>query len=466
MTLASIALAALLGYCGVRLWIPADDSGTRWTPVFHAALGLGLGSGFTACLYWLLVVSGADGLPVLAGVEIVMLAVLGWVVQRRRGGAGVPPGAATGSPTFPSWLPATGLIVMLGLFAAAFVHVTELNPQGGWDAFSIWNLRARFLLHSATWKFAVTPHPVGTHMEYPLLLSSLVARAWKYAGVPSGLEPAAIALLFSAALVVLLVSSLALVRGTSLALLAGVVLLANPSFLNQAPLQYADIPLAYFFLGAMALIACGGGSPRRARWLSLAGVFGGFAAWTKNEGVLMVVALAAALLVSAWRAAGWRSAIREAGLFLLGALPGLLLAVWFKVVFAPSDPMAGQISAGLGPKLFNGGRWLQIAGGFLRQAFELYLVPLVLLAAACGLLRLRPRQERTLAPVAAVLVVLAGYFAIFLVTTYDLEWLFASALDRLYLHVWPAMVLAAFLLLRRPEDFAIVSGPVKAKKAR
>jgi hypothetical protein len=68
--------------------------------------------------------------------------------------------------------------------------------------------------------------------------------------------------------------------------------------------------------------------------------------------------------------------------------------------------------------------------------------------------------------VAAVLVVLAGYFAIFLVTTYDLEWLFASALDRLYLHVLPAMVLAAFLLLRRPEDFAIVSGPVKAKKAR
>jgi hypothetical protein len=42
--------------------------------------------------------------------------------------------------------------------------------------------------------------------------------------------------------------------------------------------------------------------------------------------------------------------------------------------------------------------------------------------------------------------------------------LFATALDRLYMHMWPALLLAVFLLLRRPEDYAIVSTP--AKKAR
>jgi hypothetical protein len=82
------------------------------------------------------------------------------------------------------------------------------------------------------------------------------------------------------------------------------------------------------------------------------------------------------------------------------------------------------------------------------------------------LLRLRPRQERSVVPSLAVLLVLAGYFAIFLVTKDDLDWLIATALDRLYMHVWPALVLAVFLLLRRPEDFAIVSAPAKAKKAR
>ena len=84
----------------------------------------------------------------------------------------------------------------------------------------------------------------------------------------------------------------------------------------------------------------------------------------------------------------------------------------------------------------------------------------------CGPLRLRPRQERSYAPSLAVLIVLTGYFAIFLVTKDDLDWLIATALDRLYMHVWPALVLAVFLLLRRPEDFAIVSAPAKAKKAR
>ena len=351
---------------------------------------------------------------------------------------------------------------MLALFVATFTGVVELNPQGGWDAFAIWNLRARFLLHTSTWKFAVTPLPVGTHMEYPLLISSVVARGWMYAGSPSPDAPVATAFAFALALVFLLVSTLAQARGSSIALLAGVVFLACPAFMIQAPSEYADVPLAFFFLAALALIVLG----RTSRYLSLAGLFAGFAAWTKNEGALLLAALAAALFVSEWRSVGWRSAARRAGMFLLGASPVLLLVLWFKVALAPPDPLAGQMTAALGPKLFNASRWLKVAGGFLAQASQVYFIPLALLAITCGLLRLRPRAERPPAPLLAVLLVLAGYFAIFLITRDDLDWLFATALDRLYMHLWPALVLAIFLLLRRPEDFAVVSAPAKAKKAR
>jgi hypothetical protein len=468
MALVPFVIASLLGYCGVRLWLPAGGGRPRWMPVLHAALGIGLGVGFTSCLYWLLLVSGAGTLPVLPCVELVLLAALAALVLRQRSTA-APVGETAASPSFPTWLPGLGLAVMLGLFAAAFASVSDSNPQGGWDAFSIWNLRARFLLHTGTWHYAVTPFPVGAHMEYPLLLSGVVARGWTYAGSLSPFVPIATALVFAVALVLLLVSALALQRGASTGLLAGVVLLANPSFVNQAPSQYADVPLAFFFVAALALIVLGGGSARPTRYLSLAGVFAGFAAWTKNEGALLLVALAAALFVTAWRSAGWRSATRRAGIFLLGALPGLLLVLWFKVALAPPDPLAGQMTVNLGQKLANGGRWLQVAGGFLKQAWELYCFPgppLALLAVTCGLLRLRPREERTLAPSLALLIALAGYFAIFLVTKDNLDWLFATALDRLYMHIWPALVLAVFLLLRRPEDFAIVSSPAKPKRAR
>lgn len=469
MWLAALVIAALLGYCAVRLWLPWDSGRSPWTSALHASLGVGLGTGFTSYVYLLLLAGGAAKLPIILGFELVALCAAGALVLRRRT---VPP-SGDSPATVPSfswnWLTALGLAAMLALLLAGFANTSDLNPQGGWDAFAIWNLRARFLIDTETWKYAVTALPVGTHTEYPLLLSSAIARGWVYADSLSPIVPIATALAFAVALVMLLVSTLALARGASIGLLAGVVLLANPALVNQAASQYADVPLAFFFLAALALIVLAGASPSPARCLSLAGVFAGFAAWTKNEGALLLVALAAALFVSAWRSAGWRSAARQSGAFLLGALPGLLLVLWFKVALAPPDPLAGQITVNLGQKLGDAGRWFHVAGGFLKQAWELYFYPgppLAILAVTCGLLRLRPRQERTLAPPLAVLIVLAGYFAIFLLTRYDLDWLLGSALDRLYMQVWPALVLAVFLLLRRPEDFAIFSSPGKLKKAR
>ena len=132
---------------------------------------------------------------------------------------------------------------------------------------------------------------------------------------------------------------LALVRGASAGLLAGVVLLASPAFMTQAPSEYADIPLAFFFLAALALIVRGGESPLGARWLSLAGVFARLCRLDQERR----------------RAAGGRAgrgALRErvalrrmafrrppAGIFLLGALPGLLLVLWFKAGVSSARPV-------------------------------------------------------------------------------------------------------------------------------
>jgi hypothetical protein len=405
-------------------------------------------------------------LPVILGVEVVLLGALAALAWRQRAIPG--PGPGTSATTLWTALPGVALAVMMGLFLIAFVSASDLNPQGGWDAFSIWNLRARFLLHTETWRYAVTPYPVGAHMEYPLLLSSVIARGWTYTGSPSSAVPIVTAGVFAVALVMLLVSALSLERGAGIGLLAGVLLLANPSLTNQAPSQYADIPLSFFFLAALVLVVRGGKSARPVRDLSLAGALAGFAALTKNEGALLLVALVAAIFVGAWRAAGWRSAVRQSGIFVLGALPALLLLLWFKMI-APPDPLTGQMTANLGQKIGNAGRWIQVAGGFLKQIWELYVFPapaLALLAVTAGLLRLRPRPERSLGPWIAVLIALAGYFAIFMVTGNDLDWLFATAIDRLFLHIWPAFLLAVFLWLRRPEDFAIVIGAPKAKKAR
>src|SRR4029077_17881209 len=134
--------------------------------------------------------------------------------------------------------------------------------------------------------------------------------------------PAAVALLFSLALAAMLSSALSIARSTAAGLLAGSILLANQFLVNSAPDQSAALPLAFFGLGSAALLVL----DRSARYLTLAGIFAGFAAWTKNEGLLLRVALALAILVTAARIEG----IRQAGLFFAGALPVLLLVLWFK----------------------------------------------------------------------------------------------------------------------------------------
>jgi hypothetical protein len=465
MALLSLAVTAAVGWFGVGLWVPGVGGRSPWAPVLRGSLGIGLGMGALSCLYFLLLIAGTANLPVVGAVEgFALLAAGGAHLIRRRQSAASA--AAEELPAFP-WNWALGLAAagMAALFVASFLNVSELNPQGGWDAFAIWNLRAHYLTHSETWRYAVTAQATGAHMEYPLLLSSFIARGWLYDGGTSFAVPIAIALLVPLALAALLCSTLSVLRSTGVGLLAFSILLAHPGFLNAAADQYADLLLAFFGLSAGALLVLDPGPLRSPRYLTLAGWFAAFAAWTKNEGLLVVVALAAALLASAQRSSGWRTAIRQCGLFLLGALPVVVLVLWFKLFVAPPDPLAHGLGTGLLQKISDPGRWIRIAAGIVQGV---PVVALLLVAFAAGLLRFLPAGQRRpglFLPLIACAIVLAGDFAVFLLTPDELNWLLSTALERLYLQLWPLLLLAVFLLLRRPEDFAIAIAEAPAKRA-
>ena len=68
--------------------------------------------------------------------------------------------------------------------------------------------------------------------------------------------------------------------------------------------------------------------------LLLAGALAGFAAWTKNEGLLVV--LAAAALV-AWLTLR-QTRLGRAVWWMVGAAPALVTFAWFKLVMAPVAP--------------------------------------------------------------------------------------------------------------------------------
>jgi len=69
------------------------------------------------------------------------------------------------------------------LAAATFALVSACRPNGDWDAWSIWNLHARYLYRGGEhWTSLFSPALNWSHPDYPLLLPASVMRSWVFAG--------------------------------------------------------------------------------------------------------------------------------------------------------------------------------------------------------------------------------------------------------------------------------------------
>jgi hypothetical protein len=233
---------------------------TRWDRhsepaplVLTIALAVGVGLGLSSCAFFLALAIAGGARP--AAMLIDALFAVGAVAVAWRRGV-LRSGAASGQPA-----PATGrnraiaAAVLLAAVAAvaAFALNTIGNPHGEWDAWAIWNLRARWLFRAGpAWHSAFTEDAI--HGDYPLLLPAAVARLWAYAGADLPAIPGALAAAYAGALALLLYGSLTALRGLATGLLATLCLLGTPVFLRTVAWQYADIPLAFAMLASLALL--------------------------------------------------------------------------------------------------------------------------------------------------------------------------------------------------------------------
>jgi len=55
-------------------------------------------------------------------------------------------------------------------------------------------------------------------------------------------------------------------------------------------------------------------------------------------------------------------------------------------------------------------------------------------------------------PASLLVLMLSGYFVVYLTTPYDLAWHVSSSINRLFLQLWPSAIFAAFLGARTPEQ--------------
>lgn len=442
-----------VGWC----WHEARRPGAQ--VVLKLSLAFGLAAGLCSCAFflWAVLFSPSRWGYVLAESALFLLALITLAAALRRAAPGPPP-APEPVPRLPApwrWVVRLGFALTAAAGLAAALTWLALSPHGDWDGWAIWNTHARFLYRGGDhWADYLTNDLDWTHPDYPLLMPANVARLWTYAGRESTLEHRALDLLFLLATCGLLGGALGHLRGRTQGLLGVLILACTPIFLEKGSSQYSDIPLGYFVLATGVLLCLHDAAGGRGHLAALAGAAAGFAAWTKNEGMMFLLAVLAARLIVVVRARGWRAWGKELRAFGPGLLPALGCLVYFKARLAPpNDLVAGQ---GLGPtveRLLTYSRYQMIADAYQYQTLLIGPRAVVVLAAYSLCVGKAPKKHR--AGLASALLVLAfmmaGYTVVYLTTPHDLGW-HLGVLDRLLMQLWPLALFAFFLAVATPEE--------------
>jgi hypothetical protein len=473
--------SVLSGWLLVHLVKPVKGRGPGWAVMLlEAALGAGAGAGLSSLLYFLLLIAGVASSGVLLLLDtlvLVALAALAWRARNRAPRAAGP--AEPAAPRFKwTWVLVILFTACLLPILVTEVQISEANPHGGWDAWAIWNLRARYLAGPGeSWRNAMSPLLTRTHPDYPLLLSGFVAHNWKVAGQtpPDTAVPIAAAFLFGGSVVALLVAGLALLRRTSLGLLAALVLLANRPFLQHLSWQYSDVPLSLYYLGTLVLLFISHADAHPRPVLMLAGLFASLAAWTKDEGIAFAAVILVCLAALEWWQGRWGRLLRSLPWFVAGALPGLLVVASLKLWLAPHvSPMVTQGASRAAGRVWMAERWWFLLQALFQRLVDLGtglwsnpILLLAILAVALGVSIPAGYRKPWVFGVAAVGMVLACYCAVILSNPTLLGNRRQTPLDRMYTQLWPSFLFFACMPLRPLEQMAsAVEAPVKAKRIK
>ena len=423
------------------------------------AIGLGLGLCSLFLFLWLASANGNGAREPILTVILAIVLAGGAAVRWRLG----PPRPATASARAFRRMPWLTLALSLAMLMAivSFVLLSLHSPHGGWDAQSIWNRHALFMFRGGeNWRDVFSAAEANWTPGYPMLTPGAIAHCWFFVGKETLLAPIAVGFLFAAAVGGLMVSSLILLRSGSQGLIAGIVLLCTPQFTAQAATQYADVPLASFYLAAVLLLHLYDAAPTHAGWLVMSGLMAGMAAWTKSEGLLFALVLVLARCVVVGVSRGAKAWAREILPFAVGLLPVLAVVLYFKFRMAGAaiDLVAGQTPHTLLGRFLSGSRYIMIVKAFGNQIIGfggwVVMLPPVLFMylLLVGINSARKDRAAIYTGVLTLVLMTCGYFMVYVITPHDLAWHLHFSLDRVLMQLWPLAIFTFFLLARTPEE--------------
>jgi hypothetical protein len=461
----SILVPLLIGFLLVCLLWPNQNFKPSLL-FFQVSLAAGPGIGVFSCSFFLVLSVDGPSRSAFLGLQLAVLlslaAAMGYRLKTKRQQESVEVSFVE-PPRFRfRRLLAAAFLLALGAAIITFIFLSLKMPHGDWDAWAVHNMRARFIFRAGDqWKDGFSDLLEWSSPDYPLMIPASIAAFWSLIGSDTVIVPAMVALLFTLATVGLVTSSLCLLRGRSQGFLAGLILLCTPLFITHGASQYLDVPFGFLCLATIVLVSLHDSLPKGNNLLHLAGLSAGLSAWTKNEGLLFLLAILVGRFAVTVAKRGLRTAFMQLLSILAGMFPVLAVLVYFKARFAGSNAFLSPQGQGTLAKLIDPSRYLEILDAYKNQilGFGGWSVSIAVVLAFYLLIMgitVEEKQKQVIGTsIIAISIMLAGYFILYLITPRDLGWDLLVSLNRLLLQLFPSLLFTYFLLVRTPEEALI-----------
>ena len=312
-------------------------------------------------------------------------------------------------------------ILITGILALD--HYVRL--EGGWDAWAMWTLHARFLSDADSWKNLLHPSMAWNSPDYPLLLPGI--NAWWLQVFKS--QQSFLAYALTGTVFFLTILSLffwSFKKATGFALLIMLLLLSNGTFLHQSSEQGADILLGLLYLSIIILVEF-------FRFQNpviniLCGILLGSVLNTKNEGILFVGLFC---IVYA------KSILKHIKPIGTGILLPLICHLTYQGVYAPKGYMNRHTSLGL---LQNLVAWEKYKITFLyakETLFKNHFAIIAFVVFTAWKLCSSFRKQHSLL---LLLLTFIAYHFIYILYNFDLGWQLTTSYNRLMIQLYLPML--------------------------
>lgn len=329
------------------------------------------------------------------------------------------------------------LVIVLILIVLKYIIIAK--QWGDWDAWSIWNLHAKFLSNNVSFQNYYDQILSYSHLDYPKLLPAIVALGWKATVSDSYLVPFLISVLILLSILIVICD---FISDMKFQLPVVIIFLLDDTFMRISASQYADTMLAFLIVLSIASYIEFQNNYKKNSLIKLL-ILLLLSSLVKNEGLVFALIF---LILLVWKLKKTEQLNKYFNLLFLFSFL-YIIEIVDKIFFTISNDIVSVQSASLIYKLIDSKRYIIIFKYLFGQLFFDYKILILIMFCYVSMQKIFKLVEIFY----LLIFVFASYFLVYLITPHDLIWHLSTSINRLLHHVYPALIFIFFYSLSNSQ---------------